>query len=121
MTTKPFSTIDEYVSAQPESVQAILQELRRVIAKVIPDATETISYNIPTFKQNGTYIVYFSGWKDHVSLYPTPADMALHSELEPYMSGKGTVKFSLAEPIPYELVEKMVKALLAESAGRTGY
>jgi uncharacterized protein YdhG (YjbR/CyaY superfamily) len=114
-----FETIDEYIQAQPAEVQESLQKLRQVIAKAAPEASETISYNLPTFKQNDKYVVYFSAWKDHISLYPTPShNEVLRDELAPYMSGKGTLKFPLEKPIPYELVEKLTVALLEENAQR---
>jgi uncharacterized protein YdhG (YjbR/CyaY superfamily) len=80
----------------------------------VPKAEEKISYQIPTFALDGRYLVYFAGWKNHISVYPLPeADEAFERELAPYKSGKGTVKFPLNKPIPYDLIGRLA-ALLAE-------
>jgi uncharacterized protein YdhG (YjbR/CyaY superfamily) len=118
MADKP-TTVDEYISTFPEDLQVILQQIRETIQRTIPDATEKISYGIPTFVRNDTYVMYFSGWKHHVALYPIPHDNELQAELEPYMEGKGTLKFPLDEPIPYDLIEKVAKLLDAENTGRS--
>jgi uncharacterized protein YdhG (YjbR/CyaY superfamily) len=78
----------------------------------VPEAEEGISYQIPAFKVNGRYFIYFSGYKQHVSLYPAPSfDAFLKGRLAPYLSGKGTVKFPIDKPVPYHLVEDIAKAL----------
>ena len=77
-----------------------------------PDAGEAIAYQMPTITYGGQSLVHFAGWKAHVSLYPTPeADEDLARELEPYETGKGTLKFSLKKPIPYELIGRVAAAL----------
>jgi uncharacterized protein YdhG (YjbR/CyaY superfamily) len=109
-----FTTIDEYIGLFPEDVQLILGEIRRRIRKVVPGAGETISYQIPTMTLNGRHLVYFAAWKHHISVYPVPAaDEAFERELAPYLAGKGTVRFPLGKPIPYDLIERLV-ALLAQ-------
>jgi uncharacterized protein YdhG (YjbR/CyaY superfamily) len=116
------ATIDEYISTFPSDVQDTLEKVRQTIRGAAPETVETISYGLPTFKLNGKYVVYFAGWKEHISLYPIPsADEALQKELAPYMSGKGTLKFPLDKPIPYELVKKVVLLLLRDSLERHGY
>ena len=115
MATQKHTTIDEYIHTFPIPVQEILQQIRAIIRKKAPDAVETISYQIPTFKLNGKYLVYFAGWKDHVSLYPLPhGNDAFRQEIAPYITGKGTAQFSLAKPIPYDIIEKIVAQHLAE-------
>jgi uncharacterized protein YdhG (YjbR/CyaY superfamily) len=111
------ATIDEYIDKFPADVQQILQEVRRRISNAVPAADETISYGIPTFTIGGRYLVYFAGWKHHVSIYPVPmGDSAFEKEIEPYVAGKGTMKFPLSEPIPYHLIER-VAGLLVEERG----
>ena len=108
-------TIDDYIDTFPADVQAILRELRRRISNVVPTADETISYGIPTFTLGGSHLVYVAGWKHHISVYPVPTgDAAFEREIEPYRAGKGTLKFPLAKPIPYDLIERMVARLLEE-------
>lgn len=102
-------TIDEYISGFPEDVQEILQNIRKTIRKAVPEAEETISYKMPTFNLNGTYLVYFAAWKTHIGLYPRTAGMEAEfaQELSGLMSSKGTIKFPLTKPISYELIGKI--------------
>jgi uncharacterized protein YdhG (YjbR/CyaY superfamily) len=109
-----FATVDEYISAYPEDVRAVLERIRATVRKVAPDAGEKISYGMPTMTLDGHYLVYFAAWKKHVSLYPLPElDDTLEKELAPYRSGKGTAKFPLTKPIPYDLIERLVTLLAA--------
>ena len=105
--------VDAYIAKQPVAVQPVLQRVRRLIRKVLPEAEETISYQIPTYKLGGQYVVYFAGWKEHWSLYPVtePVRTKLSSELASYALSKGTVRFSLADPVPARLVERIVREL----------
>jgi uncharacterized protein YdhG (YjbR/CyaY superfamily) len=112
---KKFTTMDEYITTFPEDVQGVLEKIRQTIRKTVPAADETISYQIPTFKLDGKYLVYFAGYKNHVSLYPIPSGKEILKELAPYKAGKGTVRFPLDEPIPYDLVKKIVTFRLSES------
>ncbi|PXX60450.1 uncharacterized protein YdhG (YjbR/CyaY superfamily) [Nocardia tenerifensis] len=112
------ATIDTYIAAFPEEVRGILTEIRRTIQGALPEATEAISYDIPTFKVNGRNIVHFAGWKSHISVYPIPdGDKAFDRAVEPYRAGKGTLKFPLSKPIPYDLIAQIATAL-ASRAGR---
>lgn len=109
-----FASVDEYIGSFPADVQAVLEQIRQRIRGALPAAQETIRYDIPTFQINGRNVVHFAGWKQHVSVYPVPAgDLALQQQIEPYLAGKGTLKFPLDQPIPYDLIER-VAALLAE-------
>jgi uncharacterized protein YdhG (YjbR/CyaY superfamily) len=113
---KHFTTIDEYISTFPGESQAVLEKVRQAIHNAAPEATETISYGMPTFNLNGKHLVFFAGWKHHISLYPLPAgDEAFQQELSHYKRAKGTIQFPLAKPIPYDFVEQIVTLLMRES------
>ena len=113
--TDRFATIDEYISSFPDEVQKVLERIRRIIRQVVPEGEETISYHIPTVKFNGRYLVYFAGHKSHVALYPVPkADEPFDQEMRDYRSGKGTLRFPLNKPIPYDLIERVVRLLLSQ-------
>ena len=109
------SSVDEYIAAQPADVQAVLQEVRRRIHAALPGAGEKTSYGMPTITLNDRYVVYFAGWKHHISVYPVPhGDERLAAEMLPYLSGKGTLKFPLAKPVPYDLISRIAAQLAAE-------
>lgn len=113
---KPSTNIDEYISTFPDDIQAILEKVRQSIQKAAPDAVETMSYGIPTFNLNGKHLVFFAGWKKHISLYPIPAgDEAFQQKISHYKKAKGTIQFPLDKPIPYDLVEKIVTLLMKET------
>jgi uncharacterized protein YdhG (YjbR/CyaY superfamily) len=111
------TTIDEYIALQPPEVQAILRKIRATIRKVVPRATETISYRMPTFVLNG-HLVYFGAFKNHIGLYPPVRDAALLRETSVYAGEKGNLRFSLDEPIPYALIARIVKARVRENDKR---
>jgi uncharacterized protein YdhG (YjbR/CyaY superfamily) len=104
------ATIDEYIETFPEDIQAILQKMRRTIREAAPGAVEAISYRMPTFKLNGRNLVHFAAFKSHIGFYPIPSGIeAFKEELSPYKQGKGSVQFPLDKPIPYSLVEMIVR------------
>jgi uncharacterized protein YdhG (YjbR/CyaY superfamily) len=103
-----FDSVDTYIASFPEDVQPVLQGVRAAVHAGVPGLTEGISYQMPVFRLDGRPIVQFGGWKRHVGMYPVPDDLALEDELAAYRSTKGTVKFPLNEPVPYELVERIV-------------
>jgi len=108
-----FATVDDYIDSFPDDVRPILERVRRTIRAAVPDGEETISYQIPTFRLHGQYVVYFAGWKTHISVYPLPSgDVAFERELAPYRSGKGTAKFPLSKPIPYDLITRIATLLV---------
>ena len=116
MTKTNFRSIDEYIAFCPEDSQAYLNQIRKLIHSLAPDAKEKISYQIACFELNGKNLVHFAGWKKHVSLYPVPAgDEAFERQIESYTAGRGTLKFPLGEPLPVKLIEKIVKLRLAEN------
>jgi len=106
---KQFKTIDAYIQTLPKDVQTILQKVRKTIQKAAPDAVETISYQMPTFKLNGKGLVYFAAYEKHIGFYPIPSGMkAFEKQLAPYKQGKGSVQFPIDQPIPYDLVRRIV-------------
>ena|SRR5678816_1405076 len=108
--------IDEYIDRFPEDVQNVLHKIRALINEVVPDAEEKISYQIPTFTLNGSYLIYFAGFKNHVSVYPAPRGTEqFKKELAAYEGGKGTVRFPLDQPIPYGLIKRIVKFKVKEN------
>jgi uncharacterized protein YdhG (YjbR/CyaY superfamily) len=111
--------IDEYIATFPSNVQEILEKIRITIKEAVPDAEETISYTMPTFTLNGRYLIYFAAYKKHIGMYPVPTgDAAFNAELLPYIAGKGTLKFPFDQPIPFDLIGKMVKLQAQANAGR---
>ena len=112
--------IDVYISGFPTETQKILEQIRTTIKKTVPEADETISYGIPTFNLNGTYLIYFAGYKNHVSIYPAPrGHEVFKSLLAHYKGGKGTVQFPLDKPIPFTLIVKILKFRLKESSKKS--
>src|SRR5262245_10986531 len=119
MTNKP-NSIDEYISTFPKDVQKILKQVRKTIKAAAPKSEEKISYGIPTFTMNGKYLIYFAGWKNHISLYPVPVgDDEFNKEVSQYVAGKGTLKFPIEKPLPLKLITKIVKLKVADSAKRS--
>jgi uncharacterized protein YdhG (YjbR/CyaY superfamily) len=106
-TKKQFETIDEYIKTFPKDVQSNLQKMRQTVRKAAPDAEETISYQTPTFKLNGLVLAYFGAFRRHIGLYP-PAPREFKNEVSNYEGAKGNLKFPTDEPIPYDLVTRIV-------------
>ena len=108
--------IDDYTAGFPDDVQKILEKVRTTIRKTAPEGEETISYQIPTFKLNDTYLIYFAGFENHISLYPAPRGAEeFKKELSAYEGGKGTVRFPLDKPIPFDLIKRIVKFKVKEN------
>ncbi|MDR2118652.1 MAG: DUF1801 domain-containing protein [Tannerellaceae bacterium] len=100
--------IDAYIAAFPPEIQAIMNEVRSVIAKTAPDAGECISWAMPTFRIK-KILVQFAGFKSHLGFYPFPEAVAhFRSELAPYHTGKGSIRFPYHKPVPYDLIARMV-------------
>jgi uncharacterized protein YdhG (YjbR/CyaY superfamily) len=111
-----FRKIDDYIKTFSPEVQLILEKIRKTIQKEAPEAVESIGYQMPAFKFNGKYIIYFAAYKNHIGFYPIPrGDAAFENKLAPYIKGKGTVQFPLTKPIPYGLVKNMVKFRMKEN------
>ena len=113
-------SIDEYIAGYPKDVQAILEKIRTTIRKAVPDAEETLSYQIPAFTLRGRAVVYVAAYKKHVGLYPAPVGNAkFKADLSAYAAGKGTARFPLDEPIPFGLISRIAKFLAKESQAAT--
>ena len=113
---KKIKTIDEYIATFPKSVQVILEEFRQAIKDAAPEAEETISYQMPAFKQNGV-LVWFAAFKNHVGFFPkVSAIEAFKEQLSSYQTSKGTIQFPINEPIPLDLVKEIVKFRIKENA-----
>jgi len=111
-------TIDEYIAGFPDDVQAILQQIRETIREAAPDAQETISYQMPTFTLKGA-LVHFAAFKKHIGFYPTPTGTeAFREELAAYKGGKGSIRFPLDRPIPFELISRIVAYRVEENLAK---
>lgn len=112
---KEFTSIDEYIRSFPEDIQKLLKEVRAAINATAPDATEKISYQIPTFYLNGN-LVHFAAFKKHIGFYPTSSGIsAFQDELKGYKSAKGSVQFPLNKPMPIALIKRIVKYRVKEN------
>lgn len=110
--------MDEYIASFPEDIQEVLEKLRHVIRESAPDAEETISYRMPTFKLKGN-LVHFAVHKKHVGFYPTPsAIIAFKEELARYETSKGSIRFPIEKPIPFNLVKRIVEFRINEVVGK---
>ena len=117
---RPVATIDEYIRTFPADIQAILERVRQAIRQAAPEATETISYSIPTFDLHGKHLVFFAGWKHHIAIYPLPAgDSAFQQTIAPYKRVKSTIHLPFDTPIPYEVVTELVSFLKRERQTQT--
>jgi uncharacterized protein YdhG (YjbR/CyaY superfamily) len=109
------ATIDEYIASFPPDVQEKLQGIRAVIRRAAPDAEEAIRYGIPTFRLNGN-LVHFAAFRNHLSFFPTSSGVeAFRKELSSYSLSKGTIQFPLDKPVPYDLVERIVRFRVEET------
>jgi uncharacterized protein YdhG (YjbR/CyaY superfamily) len=113
-----FATVDEYIASFPEETQGKLRELRAAIRAAAPEAEEKISYQMPTFFLKGN-LVYFAAWKKHMGFYAIPsANAEFKDELAAYTVSKGAVQFPLDQPLPVELITRMVRFRVAENLAR---
>lgn len=114
-----YNTIDEYIAQFAEDKQKILQQIRSVIKEAAPNAKEKISYQMPTFYMNGN-LVHFAAFKTHIGFYPVPSGIEkFKEELSQYKGGKGSVQFPYDKPIPYDLIQRIVKFRVAENMGKS--
>ena len=118
-TDRPTPTnIDEYIAGFSPDVQTILETIRQTIRRAAPDAQETISYRMPAFTLKGI-LVYFAAFKNHIGLYPPmTGDSKLEKAISPYAGEKGNLRFPLDQPIPYPLVERIVKHRARQNLAR---
>ena len=111
-----FLTVDEYIRTFPESVQARLNEVRSIIRSKAPGANECISYGMPAYKSNGKPLVYFAAFKSHIGFYATPTGHeAFKDDLKIYKQGKGSVQFPLDQPLPVDLIKRIVTFRVEEN------
>ncbi len=110
MKRAPAKNIDEYISKFPPSTVKILQQVRITVRNGAPKAEETISYGMPAFRYKGRIIIYFAGYKNHIGLYATPvAHKVFQKELSVYKQGRGSVQFPIDQPMPLDLIKRIVK------------
>jgi len=113
------ANVEEYLSAIPPDYRAALEKLRKQIKAAAPGATETISYQMPAFRDRDLLLVSYAAFRDHCSLFPMSKKVIEDDEgLAPYATGKGTLRFHIDHPIPANLVKKIVEARLVENAAR---
>lgn len=111
MPDKPVS-VDAYLAAFPDAERAILQRIRDTVHGVLPGAGEKISYDMPAITVDDRPVLSFAGWKQHVSIYPVPeGDAVFDDAIAPYKAGRGTLKFPLGQPIPYDLIAQIAVRL----------
>ena len=114
-TRTKFDNIDNYIASFPEETQELLERLRLTIKKAAPEAQETINYGIPTFTLKGN-LVHFAAFKNHIGFYPTPSGIeTFKKDLSAYDGAKGSVKFPIDKPIPFELISRIVKFRVKEN------
>ena len=120
MAEQKFTTIDEYIQSFPPGIQVLLESIRKTIHTAAPDAVETISYGMPAFRQNGI-LVYFAAFKNHIGFFPTASGItAFREELAPFKGGKGSVQFPLGRPIPYDIIDRIVRFRVMEDRLKSG-
>jgi uncharacterized protein YdhG (YjbR/CyaY superfamily) len=113
-----FTSMDQYIKSFPADVQFILQKVRETIRKVAPDAEETISYQIPTFKLNGN-LVHFAAFKNHIGFYPASEGISKFAkEIAKYKNAKGSVQFPLDMEIPYDLIAEITEFRVAQNRAK---
>jgi uncharacterized protein YdhG (YjbR/CyaY superfamily) len=112
------TSVEDYLANLPADRRAAVEELRRTIKAAAPEATETIAYQMPAFRLQGRFLVSYAAFKAHYSLFPASGAVveALGEEVEPYLAGKGTIRFPADQPIPVATVTRIVKIRLAENA-----
>jgi uncharacterized protein YdhG (YjbR/CyaY superfamily) len=110
------SSVEDYLSQVPEEARAALEKLRKTIKAAAPNTTETISYQMPTFKYQGRALVGIAAFKNHCSIFPYSAKVtdSLQEELKPYETSKGTIRFPADKPLPAAVVKKLVKVRIEE-------
>ncbi len=111
--------VETYIAQFPPNVQEILNDIRKIITGLAVDAEEGIFYGMPGYKLHKKPLVYFAGYKNHIGFYATPSGHeAFEDKLKPYKQGKGSVQFQLHEPIPYALIEEIVRFRIEENRNR---
>ena len=115
-----YTTVDQYIASFPPGIARKLQQVRKVIRNVAPDAEEIISYNIPGYKYHGI-LIYFAAFKSHIGMYPIQlVEGTLARQVAKYRTSKGTAQFRYDEPIPFDLIEKIVKQRMKLNTEKAG-
>jgi uncharacterized protein YdhG (YjbR/CyaY superfamily) len=111
--------VDVYFARLPDDRRAVLAELRRTVRAAAPEAVETIAYNMPALRLGGRFLVSYDSYRRHISLFPASDAVvtALGPEIEPYLAGKGTIRFPAGRPIPLDLVDRIVRIRVDEVKG----
>jgi len=106
-----YQDVDEYMAQLPDDRRAVMEQLRGTIGSAAPDATEAIAYNMPAFRLGGRFLVSYEAYTRHYSLFPWSDAMVeeLGEEMKPYAVGKGTIRFPANDPIPFDLVKRIVE------------
>jgi uncharacterized protein YdhG (YjbR/CyaY superfamily) len=111
-----FTDIDAYINSFPKETRELLRQVRNTIRLAAPEAAESISYGMPAFKTNGKPLVYFAAFKNHIGFYATPTGHnKFKDELSTYKQGKGSVQFPLDQPIPFDLIGRIVAFRVIEN------
>ncbi|MGC2249191.1 MAG: DUF1801 domain-containing protein [Acidobacteriaceae bacterium] len=120
MAKTDITSVDDYIASQPQTMRAILAQVRKAIRDSVPEAEEAISYKLPTYKHKGDAMLHFAGWKQHYSLYPATERVltAFKAELEPYKIHKATIRFPISQPVPVALIARIAKFRAKEIAER---
>jgi uncharacterized protein YdhG (YjbR/CyaY superfamily) len=119
MSTNVPATIDAYLEKLPSNACGILTRIRDMIAKIAPDALEGIKYSMPTATLFGTNIIYYAAWKRHVALYPIyRGESTFEATIAPYRDKKDTVRFSLSQPVPYDIIELIIQTRVSALQAR---
>ena len=109
----PLSPVDDYIATLDGDAQRLAIQFRDVIRGAAPGITETVRYQMPCFLLDGVYLIYFGAWKNHIGLYPIPSlGPSLEAEIAPYRAAKDTVRFRYKDPVPTDLVERLVAELI---------
>ena len=118
-----FASVDEYLATLSQDDQAALESMRATIKAAAPEADESIAYDMPAFRSHGRqFLVSYAAYKRHYSLFPASEGVRteLGAEIEPYLSGRGTIRFPAGKPIPLDLVERVVRIRVREGEERRG-
>lgn len=116
--TRKSDAVDAYIATFPPGVRAVLRKIRATIRSAAPDAEEIISYRIPAYRQNGI-LIYFAGFRSHIGLFPpVTGDAGLQKALAPYRGPKGNLRLPLAEPMPYKLIERIVRLRVRQDGAK---
>ena len=120
--TRNDARVDAYLATLPADQRGLLEGVRRRVKKLVPDAEETVSYDMPAFKLGGRFLLSYAGWKKHCSLYPlTDSFLAAHAaDLEGFGRTKGSIHFTAARPLSPDVLDALIRARVADltSAGR---